>query len=95
MSDAYVYILANKPNGVLYTGVTSNLVQRVWQHRQGLVDGFSKRYNLKRLVYFESHSSITNAIEREKNIKHWRRAWKTQLIEEHNQSWADLYPGLL
>jgi putative endonuclease len=75
----------------LYTGVTSNLVQRIWQHKQGLVEGFSKKYSVKKLVYFEVHGSAESAISREKQIKKWRRAWKLKLIEESNPEWKDLY----
>jgi putative endonuclease len=87
----YVYILASRRNGTLYTGVTSNLVQRIWQHKQGLVEGFSKKYSVKKLVYFEVHGSAESAISREKQIKKWRRAWKLKLIEESNPEWKDLY----
>ncbi|MEW6531335.1 MAG: GIY-YIG nuclease family protein [Thermodesulfobacteriota bacterium] len=86
-----VYILASQPNGTLYTGVTSNLVQRIWQHRQNLVDGFTKKYRVKELVYFEVHDTAESAITGEKQIKKWRRAWKVRLIEESNPDWKDLY----
>jgi putative endonuclease len=76
----YVYIMTNRPNGTLYVGVTNNIARRAWEHRQGLFDGFTKRYRLKRLVYFETFDSIANAIRREKNMKHWPRAWKVRLI---------------
>jgi putative endonuclease len=89
-----VYILTNKPRGTLYTGVTSNLVQRVYWHRKGVVEGFTKRYNLKKLVYFEKHDQIQDAILREKRIKEWKRAWKVRLIEENNPEWRDLYPEI-
>ncbi len=87
----YVYILASKRNGTLYIGVTSNIIQRVWQHKQQSVDGFTKKYNIKDLVYFEVHDNAENAIKREKQLKKWRRAWKIKLIEENNQEWNDLY----
>ncbi|MBM4329020.1 MAG: GIY-YIG nuclease family protein [Deltaproteobacteria bacterium] len=87
----YVYILASQRNGTLYIGVTSNLIQRVWQHKKGLVEGFTKRYCVKELVYFEVHYTAESAITREKQIKKWRRAWKVQLIEDFNPDWEDLY----
>jgi putative endonuclease len=89
--EFYVYILASRPGGTLYVGVTNNLIRRVYEHRMGFVDGFTKRYNAKQLVYFEVYSSIRDAIQREKNIKHWPRAWKTRLIAQNNPSWRDLY----
>ena len=79
-----LYILASQPNGTLYTGVTTDLVRRVWEHRSSLVEGFTKRYRVHRLVYFEVHNHIEEAIRREKRIKKWRRAWKVDLIEESN-----------
>jgi len=87
----YVYLLANKRNGTLYTGVTSNLVQRVWQHKQNIVKGFTKKYDVKLLVYYEAYDSAEAAITREKRIKKWRRAWKLKLIENKNPLWKDLY----
>ena len=86
-----VYILTNKTNGILYIGVTSNLVYRMWQHRQKLVDGFSKRYNTDRLVWYEFYSEMCDAITREKRLKKWNRAWKIELIESCNPAWSDLY----
>ena len=83
--------MANKRNGTLYTGVTSNLVQRVWQHKQNIVKGFTKKYDVKLLVYYETHDSAEDAITREKRIKKWRRAWKLRLIENTNPLWKDLY----
>lgn len=80
MPGGWVYILTNRPNGTLYVGVTSDLIRRVWQHREGFVDGFTKQYGLKRLVHFERYEDIRTAIQREKNLKHWSRAWKIQLI---------------
>jgi putative endonuclease len=91
MPGAWVYIVTNRPNGTLYVGVTSNLPRRAWEHREGAVEGFTKTYGLKRLVYFEEHETIAGAIQREKNIKHWKRAWKVMLILERNPGWADLY----
>jgi putative endonuclease len=90
----YVYILASRRNGTLYTGVTSNLVKRVWQHRNGEIDGFTKKYDVKRLVYYETHQTAEPAIKREKQIKKWNRQWKLRLIEEDNPDWKDLY-GLI
>ncbi len=86
-----VYLLASKRNGTLYLGVTSNLLQRVWQHKTGAVDGFTKKYRVQLLVWFESHLTMESAIRREKQIKGWRRAWKVRLIGESNPEWQDLY----
>ncbi len=94
MVSAWVYIMTNRPNGTLYVGVTTNLVRRVWEHRDGVVDGFTKRYGLTRLVWFEGHDSVAEAIRREKAVKSWLRAWKVRLILEGNPSWADLYESL-
>ena len=94
MKRGWVYIMTDKPNGTLYVGVTSNLAQRAHQHREGAVEGFTKQYGLKRLVYAEEHADMTAAIRREKNIKHWRREWKVKLIHGINPSWDDLYEGL-
>jgi len=87
----YVYILANKRNGTLYLGVTSDLVKRVWQHKNNLTEGFTKKYGIKKLVYYEVYQDIVNAIEREKQLKKWKRVWKLELIEEKNAEWRDLY----
>ena len=84
MKAPCVYILANKPNGTLYIGVTSNLVQRVWQHKNDLVEGFTKRYGVHRLVWYEAHENMESAITREKMLKRWKRAWKIRLIQEAN-----------
>ena len=86
----YVYILASKRNGTLYIGVTSNLVQRTWQHKEGQVEGFSKKYSIKNLVYFEVHETAESALTREKQMKKWERAWKIKLIERNNAEWRDL-----
>ena len=94
MIYAFVYILASKKNGTLYTGVTSNLEARIWQHRHDVYPGFSRKYGCKTLVWFETHDDIAEAILREKRIKRWRRAWKTELIEKRNPDWHDLYPEL-
>jgi putative endonuclease len=88
---AWVYIVTNRPNGTLYVCVTSNLARRAWEHREGVVDGFTKSYGLKRLVYFEEHETILGAIQREKALKHWLRAWKVRLIVARNPDWADLH----
>ncbi|MGD8643544.1 MAG: GIY-YIG nuclease family protein [Chromatiales bacterium] len=90
-----VYILASRRNGTLYIGVTSNLPQRVWQHKQGLVEGFTKKYHVHHLVYYEVHEAMDAAIAREKQLKKWERAWKLRIIEDLNPSWEDLYPALI
>jgi len=87
--------MTNKPNGTLYVGVTSDLIGRVYQHREGVVDGFTKQYSLKRLIYFEQFDDIRAAIQREKTMKHWPRAWKVRLIHTSNPEWNDLYPTLI
>jgi putative endonuclease len=91
----YVYILASKRNGTLYTGVTSNLMQRVWQHKHDVFQGFTRKYNVKILAYYEVHENAESALLREKKIKKWRRAWKLGLIEENNPEWRDLYEDIL
>ena len=95
MRPGWVYILTNRPNGVLYVGVTSDLVKRAWQHREHVTAGFTSRYEVTRLVYFEEHAEIEGAIAREKAIKGRRRAWKVRLILEGSPGWGDLYAGLL
>ena len=95
MKQVAVYILASQRNGTLYTGVTSNLVQRVWQHRENCLDGFTKRYDVKHLVWYELHESIYSAIEREKVIKKWNRAWKLRVIEKMNPEWCDLWDEMI
>ena len=95
MPVAWVYFMSNRPNGTLYTGSTTNLTRRVWEHRKGFVDGFTKKYGLACLVYFEAHETILMARQRERNIKHWSRAWKARLILDLNPSWTDLYETLL
>lgn len=90
-----VYIVASAPRGTLYIGVTSNLPARVWQHSNGQVDGFTKRYRLHTLVWYEVHDGMESAILREKALKAWKRIWKIQLIETANPNWRDLYPDLL
>ena len=90
-----VYIMSNGKRGTLYVGVTSNLIQRVWQHKQGETDGFTYKYGTKDLVYYEQHVSMTSAIKREKQIKKWRRQWKLNLIFEHNPKWEDLWESII
>lgn len=92
---AAVYILASKRNGTLYIGVTSDLRKRIWEHREGFVDGFTKKYNVHRLVYYELFADMYNAITREKRLKKWRRAWKIRLIGEKNPHWDDLWQQIL
>jgi putative endonuclease len=94
MKGGWVYILTNRPNGTLYIGVTADLPRRVWEHREGLVPGFTKRYGVKMLVYMEHHDDIQTAIQRETTMKHWSRTWKVQLILKNNPGWADLYDQL-
>ncbi len=90
-----VYILSNKRHGTLYIGVTSNLIQRIWQHREGLAEGFAQRYGLKMLVWFELCDEMNAAIAREKQLKEWRCDWKIRLIEEANPDWQDLWPQII
>ena len=91
MGAYWVYILTNKPRATLYVGVTKDLVRRVYEHREGVVNGFTQRYGLKMLVHFERYDTPTAAIQREKNIKHWPRLWKLQLVETGNPQWRDSY----
>ena len=91
----YVYILANKRNGTLYTGITSDLIKRTWQHKNDAVEGFTKKYRLKILVHFEQYQDVREAILREKRIKKWNRQWKINLIEKNNPNWDDLYRKLV
>ena len=86
-----VYILASKRNGTLYIGVTSDLVKRIWEHKNNMVKGFTKRYNVHRLVWYELHESMETAITREKRLKNWKRKWKLELIESSNPKWQDFY----
>jgi putative endonuclease len=95
MLEAWIYRMTNRPNGILYLGVTADLIRRVWQHREGLVEGFTKRYGLTRLVYVEPHINISAAIQRERAMKHWPRAWKVRLILRDNPEWVDLYNQLI
>jgi putative endonuclease len=94
MKGGWVYFMSNRRDGVLYVGVTANLSRRVWEHREGLIDGFTRRYGLKWLVYYERFEDIRDAIQREKTIKHWPRAWKVRLIHGMNPEWDDLYETL-
>ena len=89
-----VYILASKRNGTLYIGVTSDLVKRIWEHKEKQVEGFAKRYGVHRLVWYELHDSMESAILREKSLKKWKRGWKLDLIEKDNPDWEDLYNGI-
>lgn len=93
MSQYFVYILTNKSNKVLYIGVTNNLERRMFEHRNKMVDGFTKRYNLTKLVYFEETSDVISAMEREKQLKNWHRDWKINLINQFNPNWNDLSEG--
>lgn len=86
-----VYILANKKNGTLYIGITSNLKKRIWEHKEKLVEGFTEKYNIDKLVYFEQTDNVYSALQREKQLKKWNRKWKIRLIEENNPTWNDLY----
>ena len=94
MQGGWVYIMTNKPRGTLYIGVTSDLPRRTWEHREGVVEGFTKRLGLKRLVFAEKHEDIQTAVQREKTMKHWPRAWKLTVIVAQNPDWDDLYEKL-
>ncbi len=91
----YVYIMASGKHGTLYIGVTSNLIQRIYQHQNNQVEGFTKKYSVHQLVYYETHEEALSAINREKRLKFWKRQWKIELIEKENPDWKDLYPELL
>jgi putative endonuclease len=91
----HVYLLASRRNGTLYCGVTSDLIKRVWEHKEGVVQGFTERYGVKTLVWFETHEDVIEAIAHEKQIKEWKRAWKLEMIEKANPTWRDLYEELL
>lgn len=95
MKTPCVYILASKPRGTLYIGVTSDPVQRVWQHKNDVVAGFTRRYRVHRLVWYEVHESMESAITREKALKKWSRSWKIELIEKTNPTWDDLYDDIV
>ena len=89
-----VYILASKRNGTLYIGVTSDLVKRIWQHKNNMVKGFTKRYGVHQLVWYELHENMQSALEREKHMKEWKRKWKLELIKKENPDWRDLYESI-
>jgi putative endonuclease len=95
MAGGWVYVMSNKPNGTLYVGVTADIARRAFEHRNGMVEGFTQQYGLKRLVYAERHDDIRDAIQREKRIKHWPRQWKINLIAAENPEWKDLYDSLV
>jgi putative endonuclease len=95
MKNYFVYILASKRNGTLYIGVTNDLIRRVYEHKNDLVEGFTQKYGVHTLVYYEMFDDIENAILREKRLKKWNRKWKLELIEKNNPNWRDLYPDLL
>jgi len=95
VKNSYVYILASKRNGTLYIGVTNDLIKRIYEHKNSLVRGFTEKYKVHKLVYYEEHSDIYEAIEREKQMKKWNRKWKINLIEEFNPEWEDLYYKLI
>jgi len=94
VKNYYVYILCNRRNGTLYTGVTSDLPKRIYEHKNDMADSFTKRYGVHCLVWYETHETAESAIMREKQIKKWKRQWKLQLIEKSNPHWSDLYEGL-
>jgi putative endonuclease len=95
MNQYYVYIMASKQNGTLYIGVTNNLTRSVYEHKNDLLEGFTKRYSVHLLVFYEVYNDIFSAIEREKKLKKWNRSWKIELIEKQNPEWFDLYTGLI
>ncbi len=95
MKQYFVYILASKKNGTLYIGVTSDLLGRVWQHKNKVVDGFTKKYDVNYLVYYEQTEDVWSALAREKQLKNWKRQWKIELIEKENPGWVDLYDDMI
>ena len=95
MKTYYVYIMASKKNGTLYIGMTNDLIRRVWQHKNNVHEGFTKKYGVHRLVWYEATNDVHGAIQREKQMKKWNRQWKINLIEQENPEWDDLYEGLL
>jgi len=95
MKQPCVYMLANRKHGVIYIGVSSNLIKRVWQHKNNVVKSFTQKYHVHDLVWHEVHQEMASAISREKKLKKWRRDWKIQLIEKTNPDWLDLYPDLI
>ena len=92
--QSYTYILARRRNGTLYVGVTNDLIKRIWEHKNKLIPGFTAKYDVCRLVYYEHHDDIMEAIRREKALKKWLRKWKLELIEKHNPDWIDLYDSI-
>jgi putative endonuclease len=94
MAEYYVYILTSRPGGAIYVGTTRDLVRRVYEHKHGAVPGHTKRYGIDKLVYFEQYPDVSDALQREKNMKHWPRVYKTRLITQSNPSWRDLYPEI-
>ncbi|MBI4699000.1 MAG: GIY-YIG nuclease family protein [Nitrospirae bacterium] len=94
MKYYYVYMLSSKRNGTLYTGVTSDIIKRVYEHKNGLIEGFTLKYNIHNLVWYEMHESVESAIQREKQIKKWKREWKLNLIEKENPDWMDMYENI-
>ncbi len=95
MKKYYVYILASKKNGTLYIGITSDLIKRAWEHKQKIVQGFTEKYNIDKLVYYEEYNNAELAIQREKQLKKWNRSWKVRIIEEQNTEWKDLYCDII
>jgi len=95
MKQYYLYILASKKNGTIYIGVTNDLIKRVYEHKNYLIEGFTKKYRVHKLVYYEYTDDVSATITREKQMKKWNRAWKIELIEKNNPAWEDLYDGLL
>jgi len=95
MKQPCVYLLANKKHGVIYIGVSSDLIKRVWQHKNNVVKSFTQKYHVHDLVWYEIHQNMVSAISREKSLKKWRRDWKVKLIEKTNPDWLDLYPDLM
>jgi putative endonuclease len=95
MQNYYVYILAGKNNRTLYTGITSNLIKRIWEHKSKVISGFTSKYNVQKLVYFQEFQDIISAFNREKLLKSWKRKWNVDLIEKENLSWIDLYDNIV
>ncbi len=95
MKNYYVYVMASKRNGTLYIGVTGDLIKRVYEHKNNLIEGFTNQYNIHTLVYFEQHQDINQALTREKQLKKWNRKWKLRLIEKENPDWRDLYDEIV
>jgi len=95
MNQYYVYILASQRNGTLYVGMTNDLARRCYEHKHGMVEGFTKKYQVHTLVYYEAHNDVSEAIKREKQLKKWNRSWKIRLIEEKNPEWMELYDSIV